>query len=477
MRALTSCLILIGILFSICANAQHIDHIDSIPKFPSQYIDQISDKLSKIENRIDKRSGKVISQLQKQEKRLKKKLAKIDSIGAQKIFADAREKYDQLNQKISSTRKLSQYIPKLDTIAGSLKFLEQNKQLLSHVKDAEKLKQSLSKVSELESSIQKAEDIRKFLKERKEYLKAQFQKLGFSKQLKKISKQTYYYGQQLNEYKNMLKDSKKREKKALEMLTKTKLFKDFMRKNSMLASLFGFPDDVNDPSSQRSLAGLQTRAQVTNLIQQQISSGGPDARRIVQQNIEQAKSQLNELKSKVDKFGGNNSEVEIPDFKPNSQRTKSFWKRWELGTNLQTQKANNFFPITTDLGLSAGFKLNDKSIIGVGASYKLGFGKGWNSMKLTQEGVGLRSFVDMKLKRSFWISGGFEMNYRTVFNSLDQLQHLNAWQQSGLLGLSKVVTLKNKFLKKTKLQLLWDFLSYNQKPVTQPLVFRVGYNF
>jgi hypothetical protein len=47
-----------------------------------------------------------------------------------------------------------------------------------------------------------------------------------------------------------LKDHKKAERKAIELLSKTKLFKDFMRKNSMLASLFRLPGDQNDPLSQ-----------------------------------------------------------------------------------------------------------------------------------------------------------------------------------------------------------------------------------
>jgi hypothetical protein len=53
---------------------------------------------------------------------------------------------------------------------------------------------------------------------------------------------------------------------------------------------------------------------------------------------------------------------------------------------------------------------------------------------------------------------------------------MNAWQQSGLIGISKVVSVKSKFFKNTKLQLLWDFLSYQQVPQNQAIVFRVGYN-
>ena len=69
------------------------------------------------------------------------------------------------------------------------------------------------------------------------------------------------------------------------------------------------------------------------------------------------------------------------------------------------------------------------------------------------------------------------MNYRSEFKSIDQLKDLTAWSQSGLLGISKVFDVKSKFFKKTKLQLLWDFLSYQQIPRTQPVIFRIGYNF
>jgi hypothetical protein len=134
--------------------------------------------------------------------------------------------------------------------------------------------------------------------------------------------------------------------------------------------------------------------------------------------------------------------------------------------------------------LSVGYKLNDKSIIGVGASYKVGLGHGWNDMELSSQGAGLRSYVDWKLPFPFggtggglWISGSYEMNYRSEFKSIDQLKCLTAWQRSGLLGLSKVFEVKNKYFRKTKLQLLWDFLSYQQVPRTQPVVFRIGYVF
>jgi hypothetical protein len=53
------------------------------------------------------------------------------------------------------------------------------------------------------------------------------------------------------------------------------------------------------------------------------------------------------------------------------------------------------------LGLSVGYKLNDKSIIGIGASYKIGWGSSWKNISITNQGVGLRSFIDWQLKGAF----------------------------------------------------------------------------
>jgi hypothetical protein len=173
--------------------------------------------------------------------------------------------------------------------------------------------------------------------------------------------------------------------------------------------------------------------------------------------------------------------MDMPDFKPNNQKTKSFWKRLEYGTNLQTQKSNNFFPTTSDIGLSVGYKLSDKSIIGIGGSYKVGWGKDIRNIAISSEGAGLRSFLDVKLKGSFFASGGYEYNYQplTVSETItpDIAAQGDKWQQSGLVGISKIISLKSKTFKKTKAQLLWDFLSYQQQPRTQAVKFRVGYSF
>lgn len=440
------------------------------------YLKSIHQRSTNLSTKLDRKTKKLLASIQKIEARIYRKLNKTDSAAASKIFEGAAYRYQQLGGQIASTG--SSYIARLDTFATSLQFLQRNPNVLAGIIDANgKLNAALLSVRQLKQQFAKAEFIKKFTAERKAYLKEQLSKFGFAKELKQLSKQSYYYSQQIREYKEALKDSKKAEAKAIQLLSQTKLFKDFMRRNSELSSLFRMPGDPSDPTAQANVAGLQTRAQVNSLVQQQIAAGGTGAAQQVSQNMQAAQSQLNQLKDKVLKAGGHSTDDDLPEFKPNNQKTRSFWSRLELGANMQTQKATSFFPNTSDIGMSVGYKLNDKSIIGFGASYKIGLGTGWRNISITNQGLGLRTYIDFKLKGSFWISGGYEQNYRAAFNSIEQLRDLKAWQQSGLIGVSKVISVKTKFFKKTKLQLLWDMLSYQQTPRTKPLLFRVGYNF
>ncbi len=444
----------------------------------AQYVDKVNAKAGKLEEQLDRKSDKAIKRMQKQEANMRRRLMKIDSLAANNIFGDADAKYKQLEQQLSAG-KTSQYIPSLDTLSSSLKFLQQNPAFLSQAKDTkQKLDAALLKVGDLKDKFRSAEEVKKFLRERKQFLKDQLGRFGFAKELKKMNKQVYYYSQQLNEYKEALKDSRKAERKAIDLLSKTKPFKDFIRKNGDMAAMFGLSGGSYDPNAQPVFAGLQTRAQVSNLIQGQIASGGSNARQQFQQNMQAGQSQLNELKNKLRDLGGAGTGGEMPEgFRPNNQKTKSFWQRWELGINLQNQRSSSLLPHTSDIGLSAGYKLNDRSIIGVGGSVKLGWGKNIQHIKLSGQGASARSFIDWKLKGSFWMSGGFEMNYHNEFRHIAALQNYSAWQRSGLIGVSKTVALSSKILKKTKVQLLWDFLSYDVRPRSQPIIFRLGYSF
>ena len=327
---------------------------DSLKSVLSEkYLNKIDSKIAALNKGIESKTIKMLKHLQKQEGKLNKLLSKKDSIAAQQLFA-VKDHYKVLSEQIKnplSKSRLQEYIPEFDSLKTSLSFLNQTGSLSGKLPKewVEKLKTVNTNVLGFESRLQQANDIKQIIKERRRQLKEQLEKLGLSKQLKKMNKEVYYYQQQLSEYKSMLKDRKKIEQKAIAELRKLPAFTAFMKKNSQLASMFRLPDNYGTPES---LTGLQTRASVQSQLQQRFGasafsppSGGAGGG-YLQQQMQAATAELNKIKDKLNKLGGGSSDMEMSDFKPNSQKTKSFLKRIEYGANVQSQKTNSFLPIS-----------------------------------------------------------------------------------------------------------------------------------
>jgi hypothetical protein len=432
----------------------------------------LSKKAIDIERDLDKATGKYLQKLQKQEAKLKDKVAKIDSLIAKDLFADIEAKYTSLRapqQKANTYSSL--YSAHLDSLATSLSFLK------SIGFSSPELKNTLSQYSSLQQKFNETEAVKKFLAERKRLLHEQLESLGMLRDLKGFNKQAYYYSAQLNEYKQLWEDPTKLEKKLLEWVIKSNKFRDFFQENSILGSLFNRSSNYG---STQALVGLQTRSQVLQQISQRLgtaSINGQSPQQFMQNQILQAQSQLNDLKAKLNRLGMSNGDgnTDMPDFKPNGQKTKTFLQRLEYGFNLQNQRSNSILPATSDLGGSIGYKLNDNSTAGFGGSYKLGLGKGLQKLQFSNQGVGIRSFIDYRLKGSFWLAGGFEYNYLQAFKNWNALGSISGWQKSGLIGLSKKITVGTG--KQASLQLLYDFLANQQRPASQSIKFRIGYSF
>lgn len=440
---------------------------------PDKLFNSINDKSRKFSERFTAQAEKYLAKLQKREKKLRNRLASKDSALAKKLFGDIDGQYAALraglNDSAAGIRQGGDvYVGYLDSMKTALNFLQQQ----NLFKDGEKVEGVLKEYKLLQQKLNSTDDIKKYVQQRQQYLKQQLQNMPVAKEFRKFQQDVYYYKAQINEYREALEDPSKLEAKLLQAARKIPAFRNFFNRHSMLAGIFRLPAD-DDPLNNL-VAGLQTRASVQQHLEQRFGNSA-DIRNALQQGMQSARSELDNLKAKLQQPGG--SDNDIPGFKPNSQKTKKFWDRIELGTNIQSTKGSSFFPVTSDIALSAGYKLNDKSIVGLGASYKIGWGRDVRHIKITHEGVGLRSFLDWKIKGGLYASGGFEYNYQQPFVPDQLFYEADNWQQSGLIGLSKIVSVRSKFFKKTKLQLLWDFLSYEQVPRTQPVKFRVGYAF
>jgi len=450
-------------------------------------------KYDQLESGIQKQSLRLLKRLLRKEAKLQQAVEGKDSTTAKQLFTGVDAQYQQLQSKLQSpidlkiANPLKEYLPGVDSMQTALNFLSKPNNLLSSLLPSDKLSQIQgvgAQLQQLQGRLQQANELKQFISQREQLLKEQLSKLGLGKQLLGMNKEVYYYQQQLQEYKNLLHDPKALEQKALAIVRGLPAFQSFWKKNSYLAQLFPMPDNYGSIAA---LAGLQTRAEVQSIIGQRMGGlqAGGSPEQMMQQQVQQAQGEINQLKDKINQLGGGSSDMTMPDFKPNSQKTKRFLQRAELGFNIQSQRGTGFIPATTDFAITVGYKFSDHLSAGIGSSYRLGLGSGWNHIQLTNEGVGIRSYLDLQIAKSatsdirklfgdLWVTGGIEYNYMQSFRKLQELHsNVTVWQKSALVGLTKKYKLGKK---ECKLQLLFDFLAGKQLPAASSFKFRIGYS-
>ncbi|MFT3945498.1 MAG: hypothetical protein QM763_00875 [Agriterribacter sp.] len=455
----------------------------SIQYRAAAFSNSVLKKTDRLDAQLSKKSEKALRRYRKYQASILKKLSKVDSVAAKNFSIVSAQKYQELQDKMSVPGSLRRYIPSLDTLTSSLNFLKQSSVAGQNIGN---VSAAIASVKGLTEHIRSGDNLKEYLREEKGYIKDQLERFGLTKELKKINKNLYYYSEELIELKETLSDGNKIERKVISLLSQTKVFQQFIQRNGMLAGIFSSADQGADPGT-AGITGLQTRSGFNQLIQNQVAAGGPNAQSVIRENFQQGQEQLQQLKNKLAEFDSRGSEDIMPDgFTPNNQRARSFLKRLELNTNMQSQRSGNYFPSSTDFGLGIGYRLSGGAVIGVGASYRAGWGQNIQHLKLSHQGVGIRSYVDVKFptrifglknaKGTWWLTGGYEQNYKSEIRKIEELRNYPAWQASGLLGISKNISFNSRLFKGTRLQFLWDFLSYRQVPRTSPIVFRVGYS-
>jgi hypothetical protein len=165
-------------------------------------IDRFSDKmLSSLERKYQKLSDKVaaynkksLQRLQKQELKLAKQLAGKDSLAAKQLLHSSQDKYAAQLAKLNrpadklNAGSLNDYMPGLDSLSTTFNFLEKSGSKIPEL-PADKLKQVQAvsvQIKSLQSQVQNAADLKKFLRERKELLKQQLDRFGLGDKLKTI---------------------------------------------------------------------------------------------------------------------------------------------------------------------------------------------------------------------------------------------------------------------------------------------------
>lgn len=455
----------------------------SITKMPSKSIDELIKRYDQFSNSARKKTETFLRESAVREKNIENKIRELDSVKSSEAFLQVAEKYKILQEKINNSSGLNPevnaYLPVTDSLETLIRFLldENSRNNFLSEEKLGKFKLLEEKINILKDRLQLSKQVEDFVKQRSTQLKACLQNNSLSKEIVQIDKQLYYYAGSIKEVISSSDSKNKIEEKLFNTVLNSEDFQAFFKENSYLNQLFKVPG-VSGSNTTEVVSGIPKREDLDNFIQkenivpkQQTKSNNSVS---YQNQIDVAKTEINTLKDKLNKLACNETEFTNPDFSPNNQKTKSFLKRIEYGINIQSQRTTFHLPATSDLALTIGYKISDKSVFGFGIAYKLGWGTGFNNIQLTNEGLGLRSYADVTLKENIWISGGFEYDYYNSFKSFNEIKNINIWQKSALLGLTK----KYKIGKKTsKAQILYDFLAARQVPSQQAIKFRLGYNF
>jgi len=446
---------------------QPADTTRQLKKMPDKYVAEMERRQQTLSTSLSQKQKKLATKLQRLDQKAYAQLKRADTAVANNWLAGSAA---YLQQRATT----SPYIPRLDTLTCLVKYLHTDK-AKEALKSMDILKQNWSDAAQLKRYIEEREGMLK-------QLQSQFSQLtSLNKVLSKYSRETYYYKERLKQWKTALDEPSAWEAAAIKVLNKVPAFQQFLRNNSQLSSMFGMPSNSTTDQLAAAIGAMQTSAMVHQQLEQRIGAAARDAEQRIAETVG-GDADIAALKDKVTPSLPRSSDTpdDMPDFKPNSQRTKKLLQRLEYGFNLQTGvRARYQFPASNDLAATLGYRLNDRMVAGVGMAYKFGLGDGWDKITLVSNGIGFRSYFDYKITAKgkgrgiisgLWISGGFEENYWARFKNIEALRRA-VWQSSGLIGISKKVQYKNKY---TKLQVLWDFLP----PIgDRPLIFRWGYAF
>jgi hypothetical protein len=462
---------MLSLIFSLGGNAQDgSTKYEQFYHLPDKFFNAVSRKSGKVKEGISKVSERQLQRLRQRERKIYRQLAKKDSSLARQMQIEADTFYSNINARLTQGNLLSEsanvYSGHIDSMSTVLKFINSNHAYSNALLNG-KIGKTLDQYRTLQNQFNSAETINQIITQRQQMLLSKLSPFQLP-QLKELQKMVYYYREKIDQYRQAVSDPLKMESVLLSLASKIPAFRNFFAQNSQLGSLFQLP---GASTTAQNLNGMQTRALLQQTIQGRFGTAS-NMQQNVSAGLQNAQDQINELKKKITRLGKNGSDLEMPDFRPNQQKSKSFIKRLEVGAGMQNSRGSYFFPNSSDLSLQVGYKLNSRSIMGVGASYKLGFGRGWKDIRFTNEGVGFKSYVDLRIKGNIWCSGGAELNYLASFRSIEVLQDFSPWQKSIVAGITKKTQFKGK---KANVQVLYDFLYRQHTPDSKPLLFRFNY--
>lgn len=449
-----------------------------------RYLDINIKKQDKFNARVKKQQEKVLDRLKRKEGRFAKKLQRNDS-AAYATYQKNPLTFDSISRSgkpdsASIVKKSKNRVNRsFDTLKGIKSYIEDKAHVTGDGPSATDGYDS--KLISVKGSSQHNQDVGSMITQRTNFLKSIKTRDRKTPGLKSIQKQTFYSNEKIKTFKQISDEPSVAEEKALEYLQGKEGFDEYLSytEGKSMKNLGSLSTDELEKM------GYQTKRKVQANLQKKLGSdlmglqnkmgGQVKDYQDKLQDIKEVKNTAKQAKASVKGL----QHTEKPAFKVNPMRGLPFYKRIAQQYNWQTTRASNDGkPAVFSFSYLAGFKHTAKLSYGLGVATSIGLGSNWNNVRISFEGVGLRSYAAWQWQYGIGAYAGYERMYKqAVFVTkeettamLNETHHnKKAYNEAVLIGLTKAYRINDKM--NGSIQVLYD-IWWKEKGLRSPIQLR-----
>lgn len=397
-------------------------------RYGKRYLDLNIRALDKYAARLKRQQSHMLSRLARKERRLMHKLQRSDSAAYARLRGEGRS-FDSLSKLAASPATTNSTKPSFQASANVLPTIDSLKRMHGFLQSGSK-GVAVSASPELADYSGKLEDLNTELAHRKQIEKWSAERMASIKSglggkpsgivgVRAMEKTTFYASSRIKAYREIAESPTRLEEKALEYLHGTEGFDRALTKPISSVDMAQAPAQGGLSQSNMSKVanaaelermGLQTKQGVQSHLQQKFENQLSGAQQHLGKQLKEYQQHTDDIRQVKQSFRQLKA-TEKPSFRINPLRGVPFFQRIEKGYNFQTTKPTTAHPALLDIGAFAGFKHTPQLSYGVGAAIITGLGQGWDEIRLSFQGIGIRSYARWEWNYGIAAYAGYERYY------------------------------------------------------------------
>lgn len=303
-----------------------------------------------------------------------------------------------------------------------------------------------------------------------------------------IDKSVFYSNEKVKVFQQIKDEPSRLEEKSLEYLQGHEGFDNCLKGNpGGMEALAGKGIDATALQKM----GYQTKQQMNAQLQKKLGGSGGGIQQQMSKDVAKWQDKANKLmtagkgvrqksqelrnsQSSLKRFG----KIDKPSFKVNPMKAQPLTRRIEKQINWQTTRATlDGKPAIFQVSAMAGYKHTPNLTYGVGIAPSIGLGQNWSNIRISFEGLGLRSFAEWKWIYGIGLYAGYERTYKmaafddktTETNLVPNKHNTAIYNEAIVAGLTKTYSINEKW--SGSIQVLYD-VWWKEKSLRSPIIIR-----